>query len=253
MEEGHVAFECKNPRKISYDNVDDVPGEVAWNKMKAASDEGDLDDFKEALNEYCKATPDATYVQLESGFRLQGFTFFLIAIKKQLEETFTNMDLQGNLGKTFSVSIRKSDKHQRPKEKELWPSSPEENMARLEDAGTPVNRGISRCRNCFSLEHQAKACPKEVVEKPKVEVFCFNCEQPGHRVRDCRLSHCLTISDTITSHCLTVFEIIADQFIGPQARPDRFACRNCGKSNHSSKECPEYENACPRKLLRQRN
>jgi len=157
--------------------------------MRLASEERDLDDFKEALQKYLKATPDVTYVQLETAFRIQGFKFYYIALEKEIQETFSNMDLQGNLGKKYSVSLRKTDKHQRPKEKELWPSSLEENLARLADAGEPVNRGIPKCNNCDQLGHMSRSCPEEKVEHTdRAEVKCYNCEQVGHRVRDCKRS-----------------------------------------------------------------
>jgi len=183
---GHAAIDCTEPRKIKYDDVETLPAEYAWEQLKAASDERDLDDFKEALRKYMKATPDATYVQLETAFRYQNFNFYYIALEKELQETFSNMDLQGNLGKKYSVSLRKSNKHQRPKEKELWPASPEENLSRLEDAGEPVNRGIPKCSNCDALGHNFKACPEDKQEQTdRAEVKCYNCDGTGHRVRDC--------------------------------------------------------------------
>lgn len=132
-------------------------------------------------------------------------------MEKEVLDTYTIMDLQGNLDKKFCVSYRFSDKPRRPKEKEGWPASLEENMERLKNAGEPVDRGIPKCANCGVVGHMLKSCPEEKVEPTdKVSVKCFNCDEIGHRVRDC-----------------------------PNPRPDRFACRNCGKSGHSSKECPE--------------
>jgi hypothetical protein len=152
---GHPAFECKNPRsmKVVYANVEDAPAEKSWEEMKVASNERDLDVFKEAFRKYLKATPDATYVQLEKAFRDQGFTIFMIATEKELAVTYTNMDLQGNLDKQYSVSYRLSQHHQRPKEKDGWPATPEENLTRLENAGEPVDRGVPKCRNCEQLGH----------------------------------------------------------------------------------------------------
>jgi hypothetical protein len=159
-------LDCKNPRKIDRSHIPDVPAEIAWGEMKAASAERDLDDFKEAAQKYIKATPDATYDQLERGFRGQNFSVYLIALEKELAVTYTNMDLQGNLDKKFTVSWRLSPNHQRPKEKDLWPATPEENMERLQDAGEPVDRGIPLCSNCSVLGHIAKKCPEEKVENP---------------------------------------------------------------------------------------
>ena len=177
---------CKNPRKIDRSHLGDVPAEVAWNELVAASAEGDLDDMKEAVAKYVKATPDITYVDLEKAFRSQDIKLYLIALTKELAATFTNMDLQGNLDKKYSVSYRKSPRHARPKEKEIWPESPEENLERLMDAGEPVDRGIPKCNNCDQLGHISKSCPEDKQENAdRAEVKCFNCDEVGHRVRDC--------------------------------------------------------------------
>ena len=93
---------------------------------------------------YVKAVPDSTYVHLESAFRNEHLNIYLIAIEKELAPTFTNMDLQGNLDRQYSITYRMSDKHARPKEKDAWPSSPEENLERLANAGEPVDRGIPK-------------------------------------------------------------------------------------------------------------
>jgi len=100
--------------------------------------------MKDAILKFIKATPDTTYVELESAFRTQGLNVYLIAIEKELAATFTNMDLQGNLDRQYSVTYRMSDKHARPKEKDSWPCSPEENLERLANAGEPVDRGIPK-------------------------------------------------------------------------------------------------------------
>ncbi|KAF7914885.1 hypothetical protein BELL_0029g00140 [Botrytis elliptica] len=206
-EEGHSIIECKNPRKIERNDVEDVAAEVAWENLIKQSQEGDFDDMKDEVTKYIKASPDATYVQLENAFRTQNIPIYLIAMEKELNQTYTNMDLQGNLDRKFSVSWRKSSKHSRPKEKESWPATPEENLERLANAGEPVDRGIPLCSRCNELGHTVKHCTEERVEGERVQVH-------GHRVRDC-----------------------------PIPREDKFACRNCKKSGHSSKECPEPRSA----------
>jgi hypothetical protein len=81
---------------------------------------------------------------MEKAFRNQDIKVYLIGIEKELAVTYTNMDLQGNLDKKFTVNWRLSDKPARPKENDLWPSAPEENLERLADAGVPVDRGIPK-------------------------------------------------------------------------------------------------------------
>lgn len=112
--------------------------------MKKASDDRDMDDIKDAVQKYLKSTPDMTYLELEKAFRNQKLNVYLIAIEKEISDVFTNMDLQGNLDKKYTVTWRDAPKPKRPKEHDLWPS-PEENMVRLEDAGEPVERGIPKC------------------------------------------------------------------------------------------------------------
>jgi hypothetical protein len=121
--------------------------------IKQAVAERDLDDFKEAVDMYVKACPDVTYPQLEEAFRSLGVPIYLIAIEKELNATYTNMDLQGHLGKTYSISWRWSDKPRAPKEMDTWPATPEENLERLADAGQPTDCKMPLCSNCSSLGH----------------------------------------------------------------------------------------------------
>lgn len=146
----------------------------------------DLEDVKIAMESYVKAHPDTTYVQLEQSFRNQGLGIHLIALEKELTMTYTNMDLQGNLDRKYSVNWRWSAKALRPKEKDAWPATPEENIQRLADAGEPVDRGIPKCGNCEQLGHIRTKCPEEKLEPERAIVKCFNCDEVGHRVRDCK-------------------------------------------------------------------
>ena len=129
----------------------DVMPEVAWCELEKAVADKDLDDIKEALAKYVKAVPDMTYVALEKAFRTQDLGVYVIALERELSQTYTNMDLQGNLDRTYTISYRLSPKPKRPKEAEGWPTSPEENMERLNDAGEPVDRGVPLCGNCGQL------------------------------------------------------------------------------------------------------
>lgn len=174
---GHSILECKNPRKIERNDVEDVEAEVAWAALIKQSEEGDYDDMKEEAMKYIKASPDATYVQLEKAFRAQNIPLYLIAIEKELAKTYTNMDLQGNLDRKYTVSWRKSPKHTRPKEKDSWPPTPEENLERLADAGEAVDRGIPLCSRCSELGHIWKHCSQEAGENNRVVVQCFNCNE----------------------------------------------------------------------------
>ncbi|TGJ78778.1 hypothetical protein E0Z10_g9983 [Xylaria hypoxylon] len=209
--------ECKNPRKIDRSHLKEVDAEIAWNKISEGVRENDMDDVKEAIQLYVKACPDTTYVDLEIAFRTQEIGIYLIAMESQsMMSTLTNMDLQGNLDKKYRVNYRFDPKPARPREREFWPKDKEENMSRLEDAGEPVNRGLSKCTNCDELGHISKNCPQEKMEKERVVIMCFNCNEPGHRMRDCL-----------------------------QQRVDKFACKNCGKGGHKAADCPEPRVAGP--------
>ncbi|KAK2625759.1 hypothetical protein QTJ16_005071 [Diplocarpon rosae] len=213
LEEGHEVVACEKPRKINRDHIPDVPGEVAWEEMRKGAAERDIDDVKEAAAKYFKAVPEVTYLDLEHAFRNMNVPIYLIAIEKELSPTYTNMDLQGNRGKTYSVSWRWSNQPAKPKEIEGWPT-PEENLERLADAGEPTDCLMTKCTNCAELGHSKRNCPQDANETERAKVLCYNCDEVGHRVRDC-----------------------------PNPRPDKFACRNCKKSGHGSKECPEPRSA----------
>ncbi|KAI9055886.1 hypothetical protein LZ554_000824 [Drepanopeziza brunnea f. sp. 'monogermtubi'] len=214
QEEGHEVVVCDKPRKIDRSQVKDIPAEQAWALIKEAAAEREVFELKEAVEMYVKTCPDLTYPQLEEAFRSLDVPVYLIAIEKELNPTYVNMDLQGNLGKTYSITWRWSPKPRAPKEHDAWPSSPEENRTRLEDAGEPVYCLMQKCSNCDELGHTQRNCPQDKMDKEHTVVKCYNCEETGHRVRDC-----------------------------PNPRPDKFACRNCKQSGHSSKECTEPRSA----------
>jgi hypothetical protein len=183
---GNEAFGCEKPRKIDRSHIPEIPAELAWKKMKAAAAEREIDDLKEAAEKYFKAAPDCTYQGLEKAFRSHNVEVFLIAIEKELAPTYTNIDLQGNLDRKYAITWRWSNKPARPKEKDGWPATAEDNMERLGDAGIPVDRGYPKCSNCDELGHTSKKCPEEKQENAdRAAVKCFNCDEVGHRVRDC--------------------------------------------------------------------
>ncbi|KAI8633739.1 hypothetical protein F5Y19DRAFT_251126 [Xylariaceae sp. FL1651] len=182
-----MAAHCKNPRKVDRSNIEEVAAELAWTKICEATRSGDMDDVKDAVQQYVKACPDTTYPELESAFRTQGIGLYLIATEKpSMLPTMTNMDFQGNLDKKYKVNYRFDPRAARPREREFWPADAKENMARLGDAGEVVDRGLAKCTNCSELGHIWKNCPQEKMEKERVVIMCFNCNEPGHRIRDCK-------------------------------------------------------------------
>ncbi|KAL6699812.1 hypothetical protein J3F84DRAFT_404782 [Trichoderma pleuroticola] len=213
---GHFRNSCENARKVNRDHVADTTPDAAWDKLKQAARERDVDDAKEAIEEYVKALAgEVTYRQIQERLMNENVKLWLISTQRELIDTFTNMDLQGNIDKKYSVSVRFSDKPERPREINVWPDGIDEILSRLDDAGIVVDRGVPKCYNCGELGHTTKGCSQEKVEhnaeKPKIS--CYNCNAEGHRLRDC-----------------------------PEPRVDKFACKNCGKSGHNARECEEPPN-----------
>lgn len=58
------------------------------------------------------------------------------------------MSFDGKLGLKFQLQFQLSPKPKRKALSEGWPSSPEENMQRLEYAGEVVDKGVPLCSNC---------------------------------------------------------------------------------------------------------
>lgn len=70
------------------------------------------------------------------------------AQEKELPKTQTFVNLQGELDQKYQVGFHLSDKPRRKSQEEAWPSSKEENLERLKDAGLPMDRGIPKCTRC---------------------------------------------------------------------------------------------------------
>lgn len=116
----------------------------------------------------------------------QDVNLWLIATERQLVNVFTNMDLQGNTGKKYTISYRFSEKPERPREIEGWPKSRAELLDRLHDAGEVVDSGQIRCHICREVGHAARFCTQERAEtNTQPAISCSNCAAEGHRLRDC--------------------------------------------------------------------
>ncbi|KAI3396914.1 hypothetical protein diail_11527 [Diaporthe ilicicola] len=211
-ESGHTAVECQNARKVNRSHLPDMTGEEAWKLLEKAINDRDMDEVKEKIQIYAKAQPDTTFVEIEKALRSQGYGLYLIPKERtNLAITFTNMDLQGNLGKKYTVNYRFSDKPLRQAEREGWPENHDVVMERLAEAGDVVPWvGKPKCGNCEKLGHIRKDCPEQVLEADRAVVKCFNCDEEGHR---------------------------------PVPRVDKFACKNCGQSGHKVADCTEPRDA----------
>ncbi|KAG6107085.1 hypothetical protein E4U31_000344 [Claviceps sp. LM219 group G6] len=214
-QEGHLRKNCENSRLINRDHIADVTPDDALEKIKIAASQRDVDDVKEAVQEYIKSVHgEVNYHELQNMFINQDVNLWLIATERQLVNVFTNMDLQGNTGKKYTISYRFSEKPERPREIEGWPKSRAELLDRLHDAGEVVDSGQIRCHICREVGHAARFCTQERAEtNAQPAISCSNCAAEGHRLRDC-----------------------------PEPRVDKSACRNCGKSGHRASDCEEPPN-----------
>ena len=113
-----------------------------------------------------------TYDQLENAFRRFKFDIYLIAYvscpiqneqsgeahrrhglqEKEVDQDFyTFVNLQGKIDCKYYVGYFFSANPARATQRAIWPSSPEENIERLKDAGIPEQRGVPKCNNCSRL------------------------------------------------------------------------------------------------------
>ncbi|ODA80334.1 hypothetical protein RJ55_03292 [Drechmeria coniospora] len=230
--EGHTRNKCENARKINRDHVADVSPDTAWAKLEKAVAERDADDTKAAVQEYVKAIGGViTYRELQEAMFDKGINLFLIATERSLVTVFTNMDLQGNMGKKYSISYRFSEKPDRPREADSFPKSRDELLARLEDAGEVVDSGKVMCRNCGELGHPSKYC-----HQPRIDKFaCRNCGKSGHKATECEEPP--NLDNVECRKCNEMGHFSKDC---PKGGPR--GCRNCGGEGHMAKDCDQPRN-----------
>lgn len=93
FETGHKTLDCKENRKLDRSQVADKSPEEAWADMKKASDERDIDDFRDALQVYSKACPDVTLQEIEKKMREDKFKIYLIALVRNAWKAFIILPL----------------------------------------------------------------------------------------------------------------------------------------------------------------
>lgn len=239
---------CENARVVNRDHIADKTPDDALAKIRIGVNERDMEDIKEGVQEYVKSVHgDVTYRQLQTMFIDEKINLWLIATERELMKVFTNMDIQGNMGKKYSISYRFSDKADRPREREGWPQNLEEILDRLDDAGEIVDVGLPLCRNCNELGHVMKNCPEERREHKLPTITCSNCSQDGHRLRDCRWSEYI-VPCRITAHKvrsgtsrrqIRLQELRVSSILGCS---DMQKLTGCSKSGHRANDCPEPPN-----------
>jgi hypothetical protein len=145
--------ECKNPRKMDYSHVKSMEVEEAWALMARASEEDDMDDFKEHLMEYIKAMgkngDPVTMDQLEMGFRANSIRYYLQSLTTEVSFDKAIVGPSGQSGFEYTWMIARSERPTRSKAlKNRLAASPEENLDRLAKAGTLVHELGPYCFAC---------------------------------------------------------------------------------------------------------
>lgn len=195
----------------------ELESEEAWRKLIDAAKEKDLDKFRLSLRAYARSIIDVfDLAAVEQALREDGLEVYLIGLKQVLEPNQTIVDIVGNPGREFVLSVQLSAKPRRKALKDNWPENQEENLARLKSAGYVQDRGVPLCSNCNELGHIKKHCKQEIIAKEKVapDIQCVYCQEIGHRARDC-----------------------------PKERVSLTACKNCKQEGHNAKDCPEPKSA----------
>lgn len=207
-------MECKNKKVIDRSRVEDKSVDQAWAMLEQASAEVDIGDFRDGVEVLAKALDgNLSYLDLEKESRKRGLSIYLIALKKEVPAAYTNVDLAGNVSKTYTLAYYTSASCPRPVMMPMWPKDAADNLSRLQDAGTPMERGVPICGNCDAAGHGRKDCPEEKREHEGTKIVCALCDKEGHRVRDC-----------------------------PEERPKAKeraprTCKICGSEDHIAKEC----------------
>ncbi|SMR41687.1 unnamed protein product [Zymoseptoria tritici ST99CH_1E4] len=152
--EGHSAENCEVNRMhamFADMKIEEVSSDEAWNNVVAADKEKDVDDIRRAVFAYAKAFPELTLVGLEATFREADFNTFLIAKEQEVSDTHTIVNFQGKPDQKYVLSFQFSARPRRVKFSEGWPTTPEENIERLAEAGVVMDGFVQKCRNCEQI------------------------------------------------------------------------------------------------------
>lgn len=80
---------------------------------------------------------------------MHNFNTYLIAQEKEeITSTYTLINLQGKLDQKYQIGFFFSPNPRRRNAIVGWPTSPEENLQRMKDAGLPYERGVPKCGRC---------------------------------------------------------------------------------------------------------
>ncbi len=151
---GHKAIDCKAKRVHKFEGVAEMTVDEAWNKMKEADKEKDLDSFRAYFMGYARAMSSGSdgagidLVDLENGFRTDGMNAHLVAKAKEIPDQYTIVDFAGNADRKYVLGIQWNVQSRRRVFSELTTEDPAENLERLKDCGLVMDRGVPKCTNC---------------------------------------------------------------------------------------------------------
>ncbi|KAI9823156.1 MAG: hypothetical protein M1832_002599 [Thelocarpon impressellum] len=238
QQDGHKALDCKNNRVFDLSKVPTMTPEASWDLLVKACQDRDMDDIRDAIAIYAKAIPETDLVQLEKAFRDQNLGVYVIAVEPDIPKPFTLINFQGKLDCKYKAFYRFNPDPRGKNEIDGWPESVEENMEQL--GHTPkfckeentVERVVVKCMNCNEVGHRVRDCPQERVDPSA----CRNCKKEGHQSTECPEPR--SAEGVECKRCSQTGHFAKDC---PDAPADR-GCRNCGKEGHMAKECEEPRN-----------
>lgn len=147
-------------RECPYISV--ISSSSAWAQLFDAGRRGDQHAFLEALDVYSKACPTETLQTIGRKLFDARCPLQLIALNTPPSRTTILVDLQGNARRTYTatpISISVYNNKDATTNQSGLPRTPEENIARLADAGLA----------------------RDLTEVPR----CSLCKQHGHWIKDC--------------------------------------------------------------------
>ncbi|CAG8465105.1 3966_t:CDS:10 [Diversispora eburnea] len=223
----HLAIKCpsrqlQKPSPWDNPNPTNLTSDEAWNKLLQADKERDVDDFKDAFEEYAKSSSELTFQEIERQLRASNCKGRLVALEREeLPLTKCLVDLQGvTEDKKYVVQIVMGPPSRLARTAGRRAGSDEENIEWLSQAGFLRDDVVPTCFNCKKKGHITKEC-----QEPRRDRGggggrgrdCYNCGSTEHQARECDSE---------------------DRGDGQKGYRSQ-TCHNCGEEGHFSRDCTE--------------